>query len=128
VGNEEDMYKQSSVTDLAAGGKEIDHLLYSARTMHVERNIDQILSDRLADEVALIVSRMFQQLLTEVIAEWVRHQVREVAESLAEDHVAVLRHIFLQLLLQVAAPVLIFAQSRNVALKVLKACTSKSVN
>ena len=57
-----------------------------------------------------------------------RHQLREVAEGLTEDHVAVLRHAFLELLLQVSAPVLILAQIRNLSDKLLKASSCEAVD
>jgi len=37
--------------------------------MHVERNIDEVLRDGLANDVPLLVGRIFQQLLTKVITE-----------------------------------------------------------
>ena len=56
------------------------------------------------------------------------HKLREVTESLPEDHVAVLRNALFQLLLQVAATMLVFAQSGNFSLKVLEAGTSEAVD
>lgn len=49
-------------------------------------------------------------------------------ESLPEDHVAMLRDTLLQLLLQITAAVLVFAQGGNLALKILKASACKSVD
>ena len=49
------------------------------------------------------------------------HKVREVTERLAEDYVAVLRDTLLELLLQVAATVLVLAQARDLADEVFKA-------
>ena len=37
--------------------------------MHVERNINKVLRDRLANNVSLLISGILQQLLAEVIAE-----------------------------------------------------------
>ena len=47
-------------TDLSASGQEVDHLLHSTSAMHVEGNVDQVLCDRLADEVPLFVCGIFQ--------------------------------------------------------------------
>lgn len=44
------------------------------------------------------------------------HQLGEMAESLAEDNVPMLRHSLLKFFLQVSAAVLILAQVRNLAL------------
>ena len=57
-----------------------------------------------------------------------RHEVSEVPEGLAEDHVAVLRNVLLELLLQVAAPVLVLAQVGYLADKVLEPGTSETVD
>ena len=56
------------------------------------------------------------------------HKVREVAERLAEDDVAVLRDTLLELLLEIAAAVLVLAKRRDLALHVLQAHASKAVN
>ena len=37
--------------------------------MHVERDINKVLRNRLANDVSLLVGGIFQQLLAEVIAE-----------------------------------------------------------
>ena len=37
--------------------------------MHIERNINKVLRNRLANNVSLFISGIFQQLLAEVIAE-----------------------------------------------------------
>lgn len=96
--------------------------------MHVERDGDEVVGDRLADSVSLLVRRELEQLLAEVVAERVRHQVREVAVRLAEDHVPVLGNALLELLLQVSAAVLVLAQRKNLALEVLDSRASKSVD
>ena len=56
------------------------------------------------------------------------HKVREVAERLAEDDVAVLRDTLLEFLLQVAATVLVLAQARDLADEVLEARAREAVN
>ena len=56
------------------------------------------------------------------------HEVREVTEGLAEDHVAVLRNTFLKLLLQVAATVLVLAELWDLANEVLEPRTGEPVD
>src|ERR1700722_12373222 len=56
-------------TCLSSCRQEIDHFLYSTRTMHVQRDVDQFLGNRLAYHATLLVRRKFQKFLTQVIAE-----------------------------------------------------------
>lgn len=96
--------------------------------MHVQRNVDQIRGDGVADEVALFIRSIFQQLLAEIIAERVGHQIGEVGKGLVEDDVSVFRGTFLQLLLEITTTMLIFAQAGNFTDEVLKTGTSKAVD
>ena len=59
--------------NLSASSQEINHLLYSSSSMHVQRNVDQIRGNRFTDEVALFVRRILQQLLAKVVAKRVGH-------------------------------------------------------
>lgn len=77
--------------------------------MHVQRNIDQVRSDGITDEVALFIRRILQQLLAKIVAKRVGHQISKVSKGLAEDDVSMFRDPFLQLLLEVTAAVLVFA-------------------
>ena len=56
------------------------------------------------------------------------HEVREVAKSLAEDDVAVLRDALLELLLQVTAAVLVLAQVRDLADEVFETRAREAVD
>ena len=58
-----------SLTCLALSAQKVDHLLNSSRSVHVKRNVDEILSNGLANEVALLVRRILEKLLAEVIPE-----------------------------------------------------------
>lgn len=51
--------------------QEIDHLLDGPGTVHVQRDADEVVGDRFANDVALFLGRVLQELLTEVIAEGV---------------------------------------------------------
>ena len=44
--------------------------------MHVERDVDEVLSNRLADDIALLVRGVLQELLTEVIAEGICKKIQ----------------------------------------------------
>lgn len=114
--------------NLSASGQEINHLLNSTGSMHVQRDVDQVRGNGIADEVALFVRRILQQLLAKIVAEGVGHQIGEVGEGLAEDDVSVVRDPFFQLLLEVTATMLILAQAGNFTNKILEAGTSKAVN
>ena len=96
--------------------------------MHVERDVHKLLRDALADDVALLVGGVLEQLLAEIVPERVRHEVREVPEGLAEDHVAVLGEALLELLLQVPAAVLVLAQRGDLALEVLEPRACEAVD
>lgn len=114
-------------TCLSASGQKVNHLLNSASTMHVQRNVDQVLSNGFADEIALIIGRVFEQLLAQIIAKGVRHEFGKMAESFPEDHIPVLGCAFFQLLLQISAPMLVFAQGSYFPLQILQANTSETV-
>ena len=51
-----------------------------------------------------------------------------MGEGLAEDDVSMIRNPFLQLLLEIATTVLIFAQAGNFTNKVLESSTGKAIN
>ena len=115
-------------SNLSASGQEIDHLLNGAGSMHVQRDIDQIRGNGIADKVALFIRRILQQLLAKVIAKGVGHEVSKVGEGLSEDDVSMIRDPFLQLLLEIATAVLIFAQAGNFTNKVLESSTGEAIN
>lgn len=56
---------------LPAPGQEVDHLLNSSGSVHIQGNVDQVLGNRLADDTTLLVGRVLQQLLAKVVAEGV---------------------------------------------------------
>lgn len=64
---------------LAARRKEVDHLLNRTCTMHVEGDVDQILRDRLADQVALLIGAVLEELLAKVVAKRIWKQMRSTA-------------------------------------------------
>lgn len=60
-------------TCLASGGQEVNHLLHSPRTMHVQRDSNEILSNGFANNVTLVIRGELEKFLAQVVAEWVRH-------------------------------------------------------
>lgn len=138
-------------TCLALSGEEVDHFLDSPCAVHVERDIDKVLRHGFADQVALIIGRILQELLAEIIAKWIfspmkieckrahfftirrktlltDHEFRKMTKCFAEDHVAMFWNTLLELLLQEAASMLVFAKICNLALQLLKTSASKTVN
>jgi hypothetical protein len=63
--------KTRNRTCLSSGGQEINHFLYSSRTMHVQRNVDQILGYGFADDVPLFVRGELEELLAQIVTEGV---------------------------------------------------------
>ena len=96
--------------------------------MHVQGYVDEILRDRFADDVPLVIGGELEEFLAQVVAEWVGHQVSEVTKCFAEDHIAMLRNALLELLLEVTATVLVFAECGYLALEILKASASETVD
>lgn len=87
--------KSTENFNLSASGQEINHLLNCTSSMHVQRDVDQIRGNGIADEIALFIRCILQQLLAKIVAEWVGHQISKVGEGLAEDDVAVFGDSFL---------------------------------
>ena len=114
--------------NLSASGQEINHLLNSTGSMHVQRDVDKIRGNGVADEVALFVRSIFQQFLAKVVTERVGHQIGEVGKGFVEDDVSMFGGTFLQFLLQITTTVLILAQTCDFTDKVLEAGASKTVD
>jgi len=96
--------------------------------MHVQRDIDQIRGNGIADEVALFIRRILQQLLAKIIAKGVGHEVSKVGKGFAENDVSVVRNPFLQFLLEIATTMLILAQAGNFTHEVLESSTGKAID
>jgi hypothetical protein len=47
-------------TCLSPCGQKVDHFLNSPRPVHIERNIDKVLSNGLANDVSLLVGGVLQ--------------------------------------------------------------------
>lgn len=94
---------------------ELNHLLQSAGSMLVQRNADHVLSSVLDKNGALFIVAILQELLAQVVAEWIGHQLDHVLIGLEPDHVNLLGVAVLELLLEVAAAMLILAERVDLA-------------
>lgn len=54
-------------TCLSTSGQEINHLLNGTSPVHIQRDIDQILCNRVTNDIALLVCRVLKKLLTQVV-------------------------------------------------------------
>jgi hypothetical protein len=61
-------------TCLSPCGQKINHFLDCSSPVHIERNINEVLGDRLANNVSLLVGGIFQQFLAEIITERIWEQ------------------------------------------------------
>jgi hypothetical protein len=96
--------------------------------VHVERNTNEVISNRFDDGRSLFVGRVFEQFLAQVVAEGIRHEFGEVTVSLSEDHVSVSGLAVFQLLLQVSASVLVLAEVEQFTGEFLNRDTCESVD
>lgn len=106
--------------DLGGGGDEFNHLLQGASAVLVESNADHVGSGILDQDGALVVIAVLQELLAEVVAKGVGHELNDVLVGLKPDHMDLLRVALLELLLQIAAAVLVLAEIVNLTAHVLE--------
>lgn len=106
--------------DLNRRGHMLDHLLEGSSTMLVQCDSHHVRGRILDQDGALVVAAVLNQLLAEIVSEGVRHQLHHVLVGFEPDHVDLLRDAVLQLLLQVAASVLVLAQGVNAATNLLE--------
>jgi hypothetical protein len=118
----------SDLLGLSRGSEEIDHLLHGSGSVHVERDTNKVVGNRLDDGHSLLVGRVLEQFLAQVVAERIRHELGEMTVGLSEDHVSVGWLAVLELLLQVSAAVLILAKVEQIALELLNLDTSETVD
>ena len=120
--------ERSDLLRLTRLRQEVDHLLDSPRSVHVQADTNEIAGDRVDDGRSLLFGRVLEQLLAQVVSKGVGHEFREVAVSLGKDHVAVRSVALFELLLEVSASVLVLAQGEELALEILDTHTSESVD
>lgn len=100
----------------------LNHLLQGACSMLVKGNADHVLGCILYQDGTLIVIAELKQLLAQIITKRVCHELDDVHIGLSPNQVNLLRRALLQLLLQVAAPVLVLAQVVDLTLESLDWC------
>jgi hypothetical protein len=86
----------------------------------IESNTDEIMRSVLNQDGALLIIAILQQLLAEIVAEGIGHQLNHMLVGLKPDHVDLLRVTVLQLLLQVAASMLILAKGIDLTTELLE--------
>ena len=114
--------------DLARSRDELDHLLQSSGAVLVESNADQIMRGILNQDSALLIIAILQQLLAEVVAEGVGHQLNNMLISLKPDHMDLLRIAILELLLEIAASMLILAEGIDLTTELFKLHVCEAVH
>lgn len=107
--------------------QEIHHLLDCPRSVHVQRDANQVVRNRVNDRRPLLFGRVLEELLAEVVTKGVGHEFGEVAICLVEDHVTVLGVTVFKFLLQVPATVLVLTERKKLALEIFNANTCESV-
>lgn len=106
-------------TYLLRSREKFDHFLQSTRTMLVEGDLDKLRGCIVDKNCTLLVVGKFEKLLTKIVAKWVSHKIYDLMICLDENHVNILREVFLKLPLQVTASMLIGAQAKQLSLEVL---------
>ena len=106
--------------DLLMRRDELNHLLQSTGPMLVQSDLDHLGSCVGDEHSTLLVVGEFKQLLTQVVSEGICHEFNNMLVGLQEDHVKMLGIVFLKLLLEVPATVLILAQTVDFSLQMLE--------
>ncbi len=108
----------------ALGRREIvDHLLDRTRAVHVERDVDEVGCDGVNKGLALVLVAVLHQALAQVVAKRIDHELDKVGEDFLEDDVEIKFILLFELLLQVAAAVLVLAEQVQLADEVLERCS-----
>ena len=106
--------------NLSRSVDELDHLLQSPGTVLVKRDSDHISGGVLDQDGALCVIAELKELLAQVIAEGIGHELNDVCVGLLPDHVHLLGNTVLQLLLEVAATVLVLTKGVDATYNLLE--------
>jgi hypothetical protein len=95
--------------------QKLDHLLHGARAVHVFRDGDELRAHQLDNLQALRLVAMLEQLLAQVVAERIDHQLDNVLVNFGENELRRAPIVFVELLLQKTAAVLVLAQRVDLA-------------
>ena len=112
---------------LSLGGEIVNHLLDRTGAVHIQRNRNEFSRDGFKEGISLLICRVLEQFLREIVAERVNHEISEMRVNLGENHISVLRYALLELLLQEATTMLVFAEGSHIALKVFQTQTSETI-
>ena len=96
--------------------------------MLVQGDADHVLRRVLDQNSPLVVIAKLEELLAQIITKRVHHELDDVLVCLLPDHGDLARIAFLELLLKIAAAVLILAQRWYFALKIFEAHTREAVD
>lgn len=97
--------------DLNWRGDMLDHLLEGSSTMLIQSNANHSLGCVLDQDGSLVIVAVLEQLLAKIVAEGIGHQFDDMLVGLEPDDMNLVGLAVLQLLLQVAAAVLVLAQA-----------------
>jgi hypothetical protein len=100
----------SDEMNLLRRGNVLNHLLESPGSVLVQGNAGHVSGGILDQARALVVVAELKEFLAQIITKGVHHELRDMLVSLEPDHVDLSGIAFLELLLKIAATVLIFAQ------------------
>lgn len=107
--------------------QEIHHLLDCPRSVHVQRDANQVVGNGVNDRRPLLLGRVLEKLLAEVVAKGISHEFGEVAIGFVEDHVTVFGVAVFEFLLEVATTVLVLTERKKLALEIFNANACESV-
>ena len=98
-----------AVTCLSTSGQEVNHLLDRTGAVHVQGDVDEVLRDRFANQIALLIGTVLQQLLAQVVSKGICTRI-----SIKESGFGV-----------TALPVISSAKCPNVSLKIISRCSGR---
>lgn len=98
----------------------LNHLLEGSCAVLVKRDAHHVLRRVLDQDSSFVVIAELEELLAQIITKRIRHELDDMLIGLEPNHVNLFLIAFLQLLLEIAAAMLVFAQLVNLAFKRLQ--------
>lgn len=92
-----------------------NHLLKGSCSVLVESDAHHVLRRVLDQDSSFVVIAELEELLAQIITKRIRHELDDMLIGLEPNHVNLITIAFLQLLLEIAAAMLVFAQLVNLA-------------
>lgn len=96
--------------DLLCRADVLNHFLESTSAMLVERDANHVPRGVLDQNGSLFIIAKLEELLAQIITKWIRHEFDDVLVGLNPNGMNLVGVAFLQLLLEVAAAMLVLAQ------------------